>query len=134
VRVRTGVWANKEIKDVPQAWRETATTYINTDLVTMKTKSSSRGIEWHLNRWHFGLIVAYWACDALTQTPFLDDENRKQKTRDLRHLTFQVSVISFKIENLRKLLINFLARCIVWKPEFCTLYSWPLLGNPINTR
>jgi hypothetical protein len=41
--------------------------------------------------------------------------------------------ISFKIENLRKLLINFQALCIVWKPEFCTLYSWPLLGNPINT-
>jgi hypothetical protein len=84
-------------KDVPQAWHEPATTYI---IVTMKTESSSRSRNrwhlnrWHLNRWHFGLIVAPLACDALTQSRFLDDEeNRKQKIRDLRHLTFQVSVI-----------------------------------------
>ena len=43
VRVRTSVWLIK--KDVPQAWHEPATTYINTELVTMKTKSSSRGID-----------------------------------------------------------------------------------------
>jgi hypothetical protein len=42
VRVRTSVWAVK--KDVPQAWHEPATKYINTELVAMKTKSSSRGI------------------------------------------------------------------------------------------
>jgi hypothetical protein len=42
------------------------------------------------NDWDIG----NWACDAQTQTRFLDDkENRKQKKRDLRHLTFQVSVI-----------------------------------------
>ena len=40
VRVRTSVWANKE-----RCTTSMATTYINTDLVTMKTKSSSRGIE-----------------------------------------------------------------------------------------
>jgi hypothetical protein len=30
------------------------------------------------NDWNIG----NWACDALTQTPFLDDENRKQKTEN----------------------------------------------------
>jgi hypothetical protein len=40
------------------------------------------------NRWHFGLIVAPWACDELTQTPFLE-ENRKQEKRDLRHLAYR---------------------------------------------
>jgi hypothetical protein len=42
------------------------------------------------NDWNTG----NWACDALTKTWFLDDEKPQENQifRDLRHLTFQVSV------------------------------------------
>jgi hypothetical protein len=55
------------------------------EILTIVYKSRTEG-----NRWHFGLIVASWACDELTQTRFLDDEeNRKQKKRDVRLLAYR---------------------------------------------
>jgi hypothetical protein len=53
------------------------------------------------NLWHFGLIVAPWASDALKQTRFLHYENKqektgKQKNRDLRHLALDASEIRKK--------------------------------------
>jgi hypothetical protein len=90
VRVRTSVWANKERCTTSMAWAGYYVHKYGACYYENQIKQSRN--RWHLNRWHFGLIVAPWACDALTQTPFLDDENRKFN-RDLRRLTFQVSVI-----------------------------------------
>jgi hypothetical protein len=52
------------------------------------------------NRRHFGLIVAAWACDELTQTRFLDYEKNRKKTEKecFKTLGLQACVIIQQFE------------------------------------
>ena len=77
-------------KDVPQAWHEPATTYIDTSLLRWKINQAVEesmafeSMAFWLNRCTLSLRCAN--ANSISR-------RRKQKTRDLRHLTFQVSVI-----------------------------------------
>ena len=77
------VWTNK---DVPQAWHEPATTYINMSLLLLKSNQAVEesmafeSMAFWLN--HCTLSMRCANANSISR------RRRKQKIRDLRHLTF----------------------------------------------